>query len=251
MKQSTSYYPLIILCTVLTLNITNGLFKPTERGKKYSEYSDKRYKVFLEDELGVISAWHDIPLVSSEEAGLYNMVVEIPRFSQAKFEISRDLELNPIIQDQSHGANRYLSNVFPWHGHVYNYGAFPQTWENPFLTDPWTGLRGDKDPIDVCEVGSDPLQTGSVVPVKVLGILGVLDGDEADWKVLVINSKEADERKLKNLEDLDREFPGMKETVRSFFRLYKIPTGGNKTEFAFDGNFQSVDIAEDVIEYDS
>ena len=58
MKQSTSYYPLIILCTVLTLNITNGLFKPTERGKKYSEYSasDKRYKVFLDDEFGVISA---------------------------------------------------------------------------------------------------------------------------------------------------------------------------------------------------
>ena len=49
---------------------------------------------------------------------------------------------------------RYLANIFPWHGHVCNYGALPQTWENPFHQDTWTGLRGDRDPIDVCEVSS-------------------------------------------------------------------------------------------------
>ena len=47
---------------------------------------------------------------------------------------------------------RYLANIFPWHGHVCNYGALPQTWENPFHQDTWTGLQGDRDPIDVCEV---------------------------------------------------------------------------------------------------
>ena len=49
---------------------------------------------------------------------------------------------------------RYLANIFPWHGHVCNYGALPQTWENPFHQDTWTGHRGDRDPIDVCEVSS-------------------------------------------------------------------------------------------------
>ena len=249
MKMDTA----LLLLAVFSFLALSESYSVEEKGRKYSDEADQQYRVYFQDGEDIISSWHDIPLydVADSSNQTFNMVVEIPRFSQAKFEISRDLELNPIIQDQNHGVNRYLPNVFPWHGHICNYGAFPQTWENPFLTDPWTGLRGDKDPIDVCEVGSNPLQTGSVVPVKVLGILGVLDGDEADWKVLVINSKEADERNLKNLEDLDREFPGMKETVRSFFRLYKIPTGGNKTEFAFDGNFQSVDIAEDVIEYDS
>ena len=249
MKMDTA----LLLLAVFSFVALSESYSVEERGRKYSNEVDQQYRVYFQDGEDIISSWHDIPLydVADSSNQTFNMVVEIPRFSQAKFEISRDLELNPIIQDQSHGVNRYLPNVFPWHGHICNYGAFPQTWENPFLTDPWTGLRGDKDPIDVCEVGSDPLQTGSVVPVQVLGILGVLDGDEADWKVLVINSKEADERNLKNLEDLDREFPGMKETVRSFFRLYKIPTGGNKTEFAFDGNFQDVDIAEAVIEYDS
>ena len=96
------------------------------------------------------------------------MIVEIPRFSHAKFEIHREHKMNPIVQDQEKGRLRYLSNIFPWNGHVCNYGAFPQTWENPFHEDEWTGLKGDKDPIDVCEVGSMPVSTGTVLPVKVI-----------------------------------------------------------------------------------
>ena len=75
--------------------------------------------------------------------------------------------MNPIVQDKENNHLRYVPNVFPWHGHVCNYGAFPQTWENPFHADEWTGLKGDKDPIDVCEVGSKPVATGTVLPVKV------------------------------------------------------------------------------------
>ena len=39
---------------------------------------------------------------------------------------------------------RFLPNIFPWHGHPCNYGALPQTWENPYHTDSWTGMHGDK-----------------------------------------------------------------------------------------------------------
>ena len=35
-----------------------------------------------------------------------------------------------------------------------NYGAIPQTWEDPEHADEWTGLLGDGDPVDVCEIGS-------------------------------------------------------------------------------------------------
>ena len=95
------------------------------------------------------------------------MVVEIPRFSQAKFEINREYLINPIVQDHENHHLRYIPNVFPWHGHICNYGAFPQTWENPFQEDEWTVLKGDRDPIDVCEVGRKALDTGTVIPVKV------------------------------------------------------------------------------------
>lgn len=35
-----------------------------------------------------------------------------------------------------------------------NYGALPQTYEDPDHADEWTGLQGDGDPIDVCEIGT-------------------------------------------------------------------------------------------------
>ena len=139
-----------------------------ERGQKYSPDASQEYLVYFQEEEGqLVSPWHDIPLYADQTNLSLNMVVEIPRFSLAKFEISRPRKLNPIVQDRAEGEVRYLPNVFPWHGHLCNYGAFPQTWENPFHTDPWTGLLGDRDPLDVCELGSKPLTTGTVLPVKV------------------------------------------------------------------------------------
>ena len=137
--------------------------------------------------------------------------------------------------------------MFPWHGSLCNYGAFPQTWENPFHEDPWTGLRGDRDPLDVCELGTDPLPTGSVVPVKVIGILGLLDKSETDWKVVVINAKEADEKHIESMEDFEASFPNMLDTVRDFFRIYKVPAGKPENKFAFDGQFREPDFAKEVI----
>merc|ERR1711923_126139 len=159
-------------------------FNIIERGKKFSEDQNTQYSMYIANDDGrPLSSWHDVPLMATEvdrSNQTYNMIVEIPRFSQAKFEISRERRLNPIVQDKKDSMNRFLPNVFPWHGHVCNYGAFPQTWENPFHKDPWTGLDGDKDPIDVCEIGSNSITTGTVVPVKVLGILAMLDDGEPE-----------------------------------------------------------------------
>ena len=95
-------FPVISICWFV-LVLSDG-FSITERGKKYSDDPSKQYRVYFEDEEGLISPWHDIPLLSNNQT--YNMVVEIPRWSQAKFEISRELSLNPIIQDQEDDTNR-------------------------------------------------------------------------------------------------------------------------------------------------
>ena len=47
-------------------------------------------------------------------------------------------------------------------------------------------LEGDNDPLDVIEFGTRQLATGSVTPVKVLGVLALLDSGETDWKILVM-----------------------------------------------------------------
>lgn len=54
------------------------------------------------------------------------MVNEIPRFSNAKCEIATGEYMNPIKQDVKKGALRFVKNVFPLHGYMWNYGALPQ-----------------------------------------------------------------------------------------------------------------------------
>jgi inorganic pyrophosphatase len=54
------------------------------------------------------------------------MIVEVPRWTNAKMEISKEELLNPIKQDIKKGRLRYVRNCFPHHGYIWNYGCFPQ-----------------------------------------------------------------------------------------------------------------------------
>lgn len=86
------------------------------------------------------------------------MVVEIPRWTHAKLEVSPMDPLNPIhhvrgcatrfrslrlikvaLQDVDKSGNlRYVANTFPSHGYLWNYGCLPQTWEDPNHVDSLT-----------------------------------------------------------------------------------------------------------------
>ena len=72
------------------------------------------------------------------------------------------------LQDQKKGKLRYVANSFPHHGYIWNYGALPQTWEDPTHKDANTGVNGDNDPIDVVEIGGKIHPRGSVIQVKVM-----------------------------------------------------------------------------------
>jgi inorganic pyrophosphatase len=62
----------------------------------------------------------------------------------------------------------------------------PQTWENPEVKLADTEIGGDNDPLDVVELSDDALPLGAVVPVRVVGALGLIDEGELDWKLLAI-----------------------------------------------------------------
>ena len=86
---------------------------------------------------------------------IYNMVVEVPRWSNAKLEISLSEPMNPIKQDVKKGKLRFVANCFPHKGYIWNYGALPQTWEDPTHMDPDTQANGDSDPVDICDIGRE------------------------------------------------------------------------------------------------
>ena len=84
------------------------------------------------------------------------MVVEVPRWTNAKMEINLKEKLNPVKQDVKKGKLRFVANCFPHKGYIWNYGYLPQTWEDPDHVDASTNCKGDNDPVDVCEIGECP-----------------------------------------------------------------------------------------------
>lgn len=205
------------------------------------------YKVFIEKDGKPVSAFHDIPLYADESKQILNMIVEIPRWTNAKLEISKEQTLNPIIQDTKKGKLRFVRNCFPHHGYIHNYGAFPQTWEDPNNTHAETKAQGDNDPLDVCEIGEAIGYTGQVKQVKVLGVMALLDEGETDWKIIVIDVNDPLAPKLNDIEDVEKHLPGLLRATNEWFRIYKIPDGKPENQFAFSGECKNKKYAEEVI----
>lgn len=163
-------------------------------------------------------------------------------------EISTKEDLNPIKQDVKKSVLRYVKNCFPHKGYIWNYGALPQTWEDPTHVDPVTGCKGDNDPIDVCEIGSKVHPRGSVVQVKVLGVMALVDEGETDWKLLAIDVNDPLASSLNDIPDIEREMPGFIRATREWFTIYKIPDGKPPNQFAFNGDAKSSEFAQKIIE---
>ncbi|XP_059578127.1 inorganic pyrophosphatase 2, mitochondrial isoform X2 [Alligator mississippiensis] len=169
-----------------------------------------------------ISPFHDIPLFAASEEDkeipakrskingsevVFNMVVEVPRWTNAKME----------------------------------------TWEDPNHTDNSTGCCGDNDPIDVCEIGSKVRSSGEIVQVKVLGVLALIDEGETDWKIIAIGMDDPEAEKIHDIDDVRKHKPGYLEATVDWFQLYKVPDGKPENQFAFNGEFKDKEFAIEII----
>nr|CCA14438.1 APS kinase/ATP sulfurlyase/pyrophosphatase fusion protein putative [Albugo laibachii Nc14] len=177
------------------------------------------YKLFFQDtNKKLISPWHDIPLRIPEKH-LYNFVVEIPKGVMYKMEVNKESAHNPIMQDTTHNGTRGRS--FLYGVPFFNYGMFPQTWENPQARNT-DGNGGDNDPLDVLEIGSRKLPMGSVNPVKILGSLALIDQGEVDHKILVLSIDDPEANHINSVDDLE---PGVLEYIIDWLRNYKTAEG--------------------------
>jgi len=205
------------------------------------------FRVFVASDGVPVSPFHDVPLFHNEGNNIFNMVVEVPRWTNAKMEISSGDKLNPIKQDMKKGKLRYVANVFPHHGYIWNYGALPQTWEDPNHVDEATGCKGDNDPIDVCEIGHRIAKRGEVIQVKVLGTIALIDEGETDWKLIAIDVNDPLAPSLSDISDVEQHMPGFLAATVEWFRIYKIPDGKPENQFAFDGKAKDREFAHKVI----
>ena len=222
-----------------------------ERGEVGTK--DYRVHVLAKDETSVatvaeLSLWHDVPLAAPATVGgggadLFNFICEIPKCTRKKFEVATTEGTTPIKQDEKKGVLREFKkgDIF------FNYGCFPRTWEDPRHVSEDTGYPGDNDPLDVCEIGLRQIQTGEIRPVKVLGVLAMIDDDETDWKIVAIDAEDRWAEELNDVADVERLLPGTVSLIREWFRTYKIPDGKPPNKFALGEECKGATYAHKVI----
>ncbi len=148
---------------------------------------------------------HDIEPISI--SGNINAVIEIPSGTHDKFEVSK--ETGQIVQDIEDGLPRKIKYI----GYPGNYGMIPKT-----LLSPETG--GDGDPLDVIVLG-EQLQKGSVVEIKLIGILKMLDEGEVDDKLIAVMVNNSIFSDVNSFNELKKSYQGITEILEIWFTNYK------------------------------
>jgi len=109
-----------------------------------------------------------------------DIVIEIPKKSFVKYEFD---EITNCMR-----CDRILSTPVPY---PFNYGYFPNT------------LSSDGDPLDAILIMEHSLYPGTIIEVRVIGGIDMIDNGEKDPKVLVVpvNYKPTDH--ITNLNELE------------------------------------------------
>lgn len=213
---------------------------------------NNKYRMTFHENGEQISPWHDIPLkTEQQEGGIYNFICEIPKYTKPKMEINTKEKYNPIEQDMKKEKPR------EYHGPIYwNYGCLPQTWENPDKTGKDLKYKGDNDPLDVVEIGDGAMEIGEIAPVKVLGILAMIDEGEVDWKVIAIRTNATLTREIngemietpsEEIDDIGKVPTEVLSGIREWFRWYKTPDKKPLNKFGLNEEFKNRKYAIDII----
>lgn len=127
-----------------------------------------------------------------------NAVIEIPYGSNVKYEI--DKTSGAVVVDRV----LYSAVFYPA-----NYGFVPNT------------LADDGDPADILVINEYPLQAGSVIPCRLIGVLVMEDEAGMDEKLLAVPVSKIDPR-FDNIESIDDLPKATLNRIKNFFETYKL-----------------------------
>lgn len=160
--------------------------------------------------------------------GDINVVIEIPSGTSEKWELDKsDGKIKLEVIDSFPRIINYL-------GYPCNYGMVPKT----ILPKE---LGGDNDPLDVLVLG-DPINRGSIVKCKLIGVLKLIDTGENDDKLIAVKIG-TPFYNLNSLEDLRKNYKGILNILEMWFTNYKGP---NKT---FSKGFEDRDYAYKILNH--
>ena len=159
------------------------------------------------DDFIIESEIHLVDEVNFTSDGFYNAVIEIPSGTSEKWEV--DHISGNLLWEFRKGKPRRIE-FLPYPG---NYGLIPQT-----LQDKEAG--GDGDPLDII-VLSGQVERGSVVKVRVIGSIRLLDSGEIDDKYIGVLATGGPFKGIDDLSTMMIEFPGSIQIIRLWFEGYK------------------------------
>ena len=168
----------------------------------------------------VLHPWHGVP-PGNKAPHIVNAVIEIPQGSHAKYEIDKEsglLMLDRII---------YSSFYYPC-----NYGFIPQSY------------GGDKDPLDILVITSLPVQPLCLMEAKVIGVMQMIDGGEADDKIIAVANTDPSTNHFNNIEELQ---PHFFSELRHFFEEYKKLENKTVKVEEFQNKAMAIRIIEEAI----
>jgi len=189
-----------------------------------------------------LSYWHDIPLYFDEAERVYNMIIEIPRGEAIKTLLNISEEMSPITVSMLPNSNQpALENV----DYIHDFGKLPQTYSSASVEDQLAKLKGNGYPLDVVEISDRTHEIGDIVPVKILGVLGVASNNVVDYKLIGFDIRSAAADQINSLADIETHYPDLLAATRGYFRFYQFPQQVN--DMLFNGEYQDASIAENLI----
>ncbi|MDR4511240.1 MAG: inorganic diphosphatase [Nitrososphaeraceae archaeon] len=158
-----------------------------------------------------------IKKITSGSIDKLNVIVEIPKGSNIKYEVDKDSGF--LLVDRK----LFTAMFYPC-----NYGFIPST------------LEDDGDPVDVLVLGEFSLVPLSVIRVRAVGVLNTEDEEGIDSKIIAVPIDKIDPgfTSIKDVNDIPQ---NIKNQIEHFFQHYKELEGGKYVKISGWGNKQMAD----------
>ncbi len=166
-------------------------------------------------------AWHDVGFGDNAPKTV-DSIIEIPKGSKGKYELHKEsglLMLDRVLFSSVH--------------YPANYGFIPQTYCE------------DNDPLDILVISSIEIPSMCVVEAKVIGVMRMIDGGEADDKIIAVA---ANDESVNYINDISELPPHSELEIKQFFTEYKALENKKVEVEDFQGREEAFRIIQESID---
>lgn len=166
--------------------------------------------------------WHGLD-VGPGPPNLVHAFIEISPFDLVKYEVDKTTGYLRVDRPQRTSSQPPAL-----------YGFIPRTYCGPRVAQLMpSASRGDGDPLDICVLSERPINKAEIIlNARVIGGLPMLDGGEADDKIIAVLEKD---NIWSHVEDIDELPQALVQRLRHYFATYKVMPGDSTQQIEIDG----------------